>query len=191
MESPPKKTLSLKASSALNMQNSSSLIINHRPKVEELENKLRRAYKMTQKADFLGISLVRDNSGNDIWMRQNEPHNRIDNVLKDDQSSYHNRKPMFEFNLHNDELCYVANIMVDPTEPAPGETEILVSSDGRDWKKVKFTVEKDKKVRDYVLFGDNCARALRIHFLNNDRKGNFVGIRNIKIKGTRQAHILN
>lgn len=159
--------------------------------MEDLENKLRRAYKMTQKADFLGISLVRDNSGNDIWMKQNEPHNQIVSILKDDDSSYHNRKPLFEFNLHNDELCYVSSVIVDPTEPAPGDTEISLSSDGRVWTKVKFTVERDRKVRDFVLFGENFARMLRIHFINNDRKGNFVGIRNIKIKGTRQAHILN
>lgn len=146
---------------------------------------------MNQKADYLGIALIRDNSGNDIWMKHNEPHNQIASILKDDESSYHNRRPMFEFNLHNDELCYVSNVIVDPTEPAPGDVEISLSEDGKNWSKVKFGVEKDRKIRDYVLHGENFARFLRIHFLNNDRKGNFVGIRNIKIKGTRQAHILN
>lgn len=145
---------------------------------------------MTQKADYLGIAMTRDNSKHDIWMQQNEPFNQITSVLRDDDSHYRNKQPMFEFNLHNDELCYVSNIVVDPNEPAPGDTEISISSDGKTWTKVGFSVEKDRKLRDYVLHGENFARFLRIHFLNNDRKGNFVGIRNIKVKGTRQSHIL-
>ena len=142
------------------------------------------------KASPLPIQIMRDNSRQDIWMQQNEQYNKVPNILQDDMTYYRNKSPSFDFNLHNDQICYISEVVIDPSEPCPGDTDIFTSDDKNKWIKVEYTVNKEK-TKHFVLKGEQFARYLRIHFINNDRKGNFVGIRFVKIRGTRQDHILN
>lgn len=150
--------------------------------------KLKRAAKMMEKADFLPIQLLRENTKQDVLFDK-DGLNRLSSILHDDESHYRNKQPQIDFILYNDKECYISEVMVDPNEPAPGDTEIFVSSNRRDWTKAEFTLSKEK-TRRYILKGEVFGCYLRIHFLNNSRGGSFVGIRYIRIKGTKQEHIL-
>lgn len=155
-----------------------------------MENRLKRQAKMLANSDFLPITLLREKQKTDVYLLQNEPTNKLTNVLTDDSSHYRNKQPVFEFDLYNGHRCYIGEVIVDPNEPAPGDTEIYVSDEKSIvWRKVEFTPSGDKP-RRYVLRDEVFGAYLQIRFLNNERRGNFVGIRLIKIRGIRQEHIM-
>ena len=143
---------------------------------------------MMEKAEYLPIQLLKENSKQDM-LYDKEGYNRLSSVLHDDETHYRNKQPQLDFILYNDKQCYVSEIIVDPNEPAPGETEIFVSNDKRKWDKVEFNSNKDK-IKRYILKGEVFACYLRIVFLSNSRGGSFVGLRYIRIKGTKQEQIL-
>lgn len=158
----------------------------HRPKVDNLSTQLKIAHRMMMKAEALPIVLASDPSKNDIYLLSNEPNNRMSNVLEEGESHYRNKQPTFIFDLYNGENCYISEVIVDPSEPAPGDTEIFVSDNSKEWKKVEYNSTKDLK-RHYLLIGEQYGKYLKIHFLNNERKGYFVGIRRIQVKGSKQT----
>ena len=73
----------------------------------------------------------------------------VESVLKDDNTIYRNIKPTFEFNLYNDEICFVSHVIVDADEPPPGHVEIYLSNDIHpNWRivgKFQSTKEKEQK----------------------------------------------
>lgn len=96
--------------------------------------------------------------------------------------------------MYNDELCYVAEVIVEGDTPAPGDVLIsLKDDDGSKWRRVlEKKSEKNTSSRTfrYVLPGEQYGRYLQIKFLNNNLGRNFVGIRRLLIRGIKKTNIV-
>lgn len=118
----------------------------------------------------------------------------IENILKNNDEIYRNHKPSFEFNLYNDELCYIAEVVVEADAPEPGDVLIsLKDHHDSQWRRVlqkKSSKDPGKKTFRYVLPGEQYSRYLQIKFLNNSLGRNFVGIRRLVIRGLKKDNIV-
>ena len=151
---------------------------------------MRKAAKLMKASEVLPISLLENKKNVDIWLMDNEPTNRLSNILADDHTSYRNKTPQIDLNLYNDALCFVSEVLVDPTEPRPGETELFVATEPNKWVKMDYGLAKEGQMIRYILKGETYCKYLRIFFLNNDRRGHYIGIRQIRIKGIKQSTIM-
>jgi len=64
------------------------------------------------------------------WDTIHEPHNVVDNVLKDDDSVYKALTPNFDFSMDHGEPCYISEIIIWPGDSGPNQVEILLSNNG-------------------------------------------------------------
>jgi len=152
----------------------------------EIEESLARANKLSSRAEYLPITLISPVNP-DLWDIHHQPQNRPSNVLQDDSTYYRNKQPVFEFSLP-DPICYLSEVIVYPSEPQPGTVSIFTADSTLLYHPVEI-IAKAEVPRRYIFKGDTYAKYIRIHFVNNDRNGYFIGIRLIRVKGIRQQHV--
>ena len=117
------------------------------------------------------------------WDAIHEPYNVVENVLKDDESVYKALTPDIDLTLDNEDLCFIAEVIVWPGDSGPSNVELYVSNTQDRWTKVKqYQCSKEGSTK-LVVPGEYMARYLRLKCLNNIRGGNIVSVRHIMVKG--------
>ena len=118
------------------------------------------------------------------WDTIHEPHNVVENVLKDDDSVYKALTPDFDFSLDHGQSCFVSEIIVWPGDSGPNEVAVLVSNQPEgSWAPVKqYTCNRQGSTR-LVIPSEYLSKYLRISCINNIRGGQIVSVRYIMVKG--------
>ena len=76
-------------------------------------------------------------------------------ILKDDDTTYRQYKPSFEFDLYNGEICYVAKVVVITGSPPPADVEISLSmSPEGPWKKVIMEKARYDEKNEFIMPGE-------------------------------------
>lgn len=71
------------------------------------------------------------------WDSIHEPHNIVENVLKDNELLFKGLTPDFDFNLNNHQSCFVAEVLIWPGDTGPNQVEIYVADYLDGWAFVK------------------------------------------------------
>mgnify|MGYP001626739003 CR=1 FL=1 len=58
------------------------------------------------------------------WDTIHEPHNVVENVLKDDDSVYKALTPDFDLSLDHGETCYISEVILWPGDSGPNQVQI-------------------------------------------------------------------
>lgn len=62
------------------------------------------------------------------WDSIHEPHNVVENVLKDDDSVYKALTPDLDFSLDHGATCFISEVVIWPGDSGPNLVQILVSN---------------------------------------------------------------
>ena len=62
------------------------------------------------------------------WDTIHEPHNVVENVLKDDNSVYKSLTPDFDFSLDHGETCFISEVIIWPGDGGPNKVQVLVGN---------------------------------------------------------------
>jgi hypothetical protein len=158
------------------------------PEIEQIKSKLKQANKLYTLSNELPITIITKQNP-DIWQKTVEPFNVMENVLKPDNSIYRNLKPEIEFNLCNNEVCHIAEIIVKADKPKPGETKVFTSMDKKIWTLIGRFGAQFEETQKLIPTGEQYAKYLKIHFTKNTNGGGFVSIKQITIRGIRKTLI--
>ena len=119
------------------------------------------------------------------WDTIHEPHNVVENVLRDDDSVYKALTPDFDFTLDRGDTCYISEVIIWPGDSGPNQVQVLVSNmvENTKWALVKeYTCARSGSSR-LVIPGEYLSKFLRVRCLNNIRGGQIVSVRHIMVKG--------
>lgn len=62
------------------------------------------------------------------WDTIHEPHNVVENVLKDDDSVYKALTPDLDFSLDRNATCFISEVIIWPGDSGPNQVQIMVSN---------------------------------------------------------------
>ena len=73
---------------------------------------------------------------------------KIDNILKADQTVYRNLKPEFEIVLYDGEACHIAEVIIKTDKPKPQDIRIFLSTDKTNWSTpFKFSAQPEDTMK--------------------------------------------
>ena len=76
-----------------------------------------------------------------------EPYNIVENVLKDDDSTFSALQPSLDFSLETGHICHLSEIQIFPGDVGPSHIEVYFSNSEDNWTLLK----------DYVVGRSNPA----------------------------------
>ena len=117
------------------------------------------------------------------WDTIHEPHNVVENVLKDDESVYKALTPDLDFSLDHGSTCFISEIVIWPGDSGPNQVQVLVGNSSDQWALVKEYTCARVGASKLPIPGEYMAKYIRIRCLNNIRGGQIISVRYVMIKG--------
>ena len=105
------------------------------------------------------------------WDTIHEPHNVVENVLKDDESVYKALTPDLDFSLDHNATCFISEVVVWPGDSGPNKVQILVSNSQDQWALVKEYTCSRNGASKLIIPGEYMAKYLRVRCMDNIRGG--------------------
>lgn len=117
------------------------------------------------------------------WDSLYEPFNIVENVLKNNDSTYKALNPVLDFTLFKGVLCFIAGLRVESGEPTAGNIEVFTSETLDQWEHL-MTHRSSKDAVQVINFNEEIyAKYLRLNFLDNIRGGNLCTVRFVQVIG--------
>lgn len=153
------------------------------PMVEALKKSLMRVADNVKRAEFLPIKIQHVYTYSK-WDQVHEPHNLVENVLKDDaEQSWRSLQPEVDLTCSNHQVCFVSGVVIWPGECGPSEVEIYVSNVPDKWTLINTHKCTREEKQTFMLPGEQLCKYVRLRFPTNVRGGNIVTIQKVRLKG--------
>jgi len=154
------------------------------PMIEALKKSLMRVADNVKLAEFLPIKIQHIYTYSK-WDQVHEPHNVVENVLKDDQDqAWRSLQPEIDLTCNNHQVCFVSEVVVWPGECGPQDVEVYVSNVPDKWTLINTYKCSRELQQSFMLPGEQLCKYVRLRFPTNVRGGNIVTIQKVRLKGT-------
>jgi len=152
------------------------------PMIEALKKSLKRVAENVERAGHLPIKIQHVYTYSK-WDQVHEPHNVVENVLKEDESSWRALQAEVDLTCANHQVSFVSAVELWPGECGPSEIEVYVSNVPDKWTLINsYTCTREPK-QVFMLPGEQLCKYVRLRFPANVRGGNIVTIQKIRLKG--------
>lgn len=179
------------------------------PMVEALKKSLKRVADNVNRADHLPVKIQHVYTYSK-WDQVHEPENVVENVLKDDESTWRALQAEVDLTCSNHQVrplllalmqCYipmppsdptavlacqvsfVAGVELSPGECGPSEIEVYVSNVPDKWTLINTYTCTREEMQVFMLPGEQLCKYVRLRFPANVRGGNIVTIKKVRLKG--------
>lgn len=156
------------------------------PMMDALKRNLRRVAQQCQRAEALPVAIQHPYTYSK-WDQVHEPHNVVENVLKDDAQVWKTVSPAVDLTLCREQVCFVAYVTVVAADPAPAAFEVFTSSVPDKWTLLS-TFKCDASLprgapHRFLMPGEPLCKYLRVVCKNNVRGGNIVSLQRVIVEG--------
>ena len=121
------------------------------------------------------------------WDQIHEPHNVVENILRDDETVYKALTPDLDLTLDKGDLCYISEVLIWPGDGGPSQVQVLVSNNTESWSLVKEFACAREGCSKLVVPSEIHAKHLRIKCVSNSRGGQIVSVRHVIVKGLNKS----